>query len=107
VIAQMADEVIVMYLGRVVEKAAVRDLFKSPRHPYTRALLRSVPSIRARPRERLASIGGAVPHPGRRPSGCAFHPRCPEVIADRCAREPPPAVSAEAEGAACFHVEAV
>lgn len=107
VIAQMADDVVVMYLGRVVEKAAVRSLFKSPRHPYTRALLRSVPSIRAMPRERLASIGGAVPHPGRRPSGCAFHPRCPEVIEDRCAREAPPPVPAEAAGAACFHAEAV
>ncbi len=107
VIAQMADDVAVMYLGRVVEKASVRSLFKSPRHPYTRALLRSVPNIRAMPRERLASIGGAVPHPGRRPSGCAFHPRCPEVIADRCTQEAPPPVPAEADGAACFHAEAV
>jgi peptide/nickel transport system ATP-binding protein len=107
VIAQMADEVVVMYLGRVVEKATVHQLFKSPRHPYTRALLRSVPSIRATPRERLASIGGAVPHPGRRPSGCAFHPRCPEVIEGRCASEAPPLIPAEADGAACFHAEAV
>jgi peptide/nickel transport system ATP-binding protein len=67
VIAQMADEVAVMYLGAIVERAGVRALFKAPQHPYTRALLRSVPSIRATPRERLASIGGAVPHPGRRP----------------------------------------
>jgi peptide/nickel transport system ATP-binding protein len=106
VIAQMADEVAVMYLGRVVEKASVHHLFKSPRHPYTRALLRSVPNIRAQPRERLASIGGAVPHPGRRPSGCAFHPRCPEVIEGRCAREAPAPVAAQAEGVACFHAEA-
>jgi oligopeptide/dipeptide ABC transporter ATP-binding protein len=84
----------------------VHHLFKSPRHPYTRALLRSVPNIRAQPRERLASIGGAVPHPGRRPSGCAFHPRCPEVIEGRCAREAPRPVAAQAEGVACFHAEA-
>jgi peptide/nickel transport system ATP-binding protein len=106
VIAQMADDVLVMYLGRVVEKASVHRLFKSPRHPYTRALLRSVPNIRAMPRERLASIGGAVPHPGRRPSGCAFHPRCPEVIGERCMHEVPPPVPVEADGAACFHAEA-
>jgi len=107
VIAQMADDVLVMYLGCVVEKAPVHRLFKSPCHPYTRALLRSVPSIRAMPRERLASIGGAVPHPSRRPSGCAFHPRCPEVIGKRCADEAPPPVPAAADGAACFHAEAV
>ena len=65
VIAQMADDVAVMYLGRIVEFAPVRQLFAAPRHPYTRALLRSVPSMRAVPRERLATIGGAVPHPGR------------------------------------------
>jgi peptide/nickel transport system ATP-binding protein len=107
VIAQMADDVAVMYLGRVVEKASVRRLFKAPQHPYTRALLRSVPSIRATPRERLASIGGAVPHPGRRPSGCAFHPRCPEIIEGRCTTAAPPTVPAHTDGAACFHVEAV
>ncbi len=107
VIAQMADDVAVMYLGRVVEKAPVHELFKAPRHPYTRALLRSVPSIRAKPRERLASIGGAVPHPGRRPTGCAFHPRCPEVIAGRCDEAAPPPVPAGQDGAACFRAEAL
>ena len=105
VIAQMAHDVAVMYLGRVVEKADVRTLFKAPRHPYTRALLRSVPSIHATPRERLASIGGAVPHPARRPSGCSFHPRCSEVIAGRCAASAPKPVPADADGAACFHAE--
>ncbi len=105
VIAQMADEVAVMYLGRVVEKAPVEHLFAAPRHPYTRALLRSVPNIHAKPRERLASIGGAVPHPARRPSGCSFHPRCPEVIAGRCAETEPAPVPAGADGAACFHAE--
>lgn len=105
VIAQMADDVAVMYLGRVVEKASVRRLFGAPRHPYTRALLRSVPSIRATPRERLASIGGAVPHPSRRPAGCPFHPRCPEVIDARCSGSAPAPVPTGAEGAACFHME--
>ena len=106
VIAQMADDVAVMYLGRVVEFAPVQQLFSAPRHPYTRALLRSVPNIRALPRERLATIGGAVPHPEQRPTGCAFHPRCPEVIAGRCAAESPPAIAPDREGASCFHAMA-
>ena len=103
VIAQMADDVAVMYLGRIVEFAPVVELFASPRHPYTRALLRSVPNLRAGPRERLATIGGAVPHPGARPVGCPFHPRCPEVIAGRCATETPPEIPSGQTGASCFH----
>lgn len=102
VIAQMADDVAVMYLGRIAEFAPVQQLFKAPRHPYTRALLRSVPNIRAVPRERLATIGGAVPHPGARPTGCSFHPRCPDVMPGRCASEAPAAVTPGQPGAACF-----
>ena len=105
VIAQMADEVAVMYLGRVVEFAPVRRLFAAPVHPYTRALLRSVPNMRATPRQRLATIGGAVPQPHARPTGCPFHPRCPEVIPGRCASETPAPVPPGREGAACFHAE--
>src|SRR4051794_35118970 len=104
VIAQMADDVAVMYLGRIVEFAPVHQLFKAPRHPYTRALLRSVPNLRAVPRERLATIGGAVPQPNVRPVGCPFHPRCPEVIAERCASAPPPPIPPGQEGASCFRV---
>jgi len=103
VIAQMADEVAVMYLGRVVEFAPVRRLFAAPAHPYTRALLRSVPNMRATPRQRLATIGGAVPQPNARPAGCPFHPRCPDVIPGRCAVETPAPVPHGREGAACFH----
>jgi peptide/nickel transport system ATP-binding protein len=105
VIAQMADDVAVMYLGRIIEFAPVRELFRSPRHPYTRALLRSVPDIDAKPRQRLATIGGAVPQPGAWPPGCPFHPRCPEVIPGRCdVTIPAPVVPGEA-GASCFLVE--
>src|SRR5712671_4967186 len=99
VIAQMADDVAVMYLGRIVEFAPVAQLFAAPRHPYTRALLRSVPNLRAAPRERLATIGGAVPHPGARPVGCPFHPRCPEVIPGLCATQAPPEIAPDQEGA--------
>jgi oligopeptide/dipeptide ABC transporter ATP-binding protein len=106
VIAQMADDVAVMYLGRIVEFAPVAQLFAAPRHPYTRALLRSVPNMRAVPRERLATIGGAVPHPGARPVGCPFHPRCPEVIEGRCASQAPPEIPPDQAGASCFHAAA-
>jgi peptide/nickel transport system ATP-binding protein len=89
VIAEMAAQVAVMYLGRVVEQAPVDAIFHAPRHPYTRALLRSIPRMRARSRERLAPIAGAVPHPYDRPSGCPFHPRCADFMAGRCDRQAP------------------
>src|SRR5712692_5331490 len=76
VVAEMADDVVVMYLGRVVEQAPVDEIFYAPKHPYTQALLRSIPHIRSKPREHLASIAGFVPHPYNRPSGCPFHTRC-------------------------------
>jgi peptide/nickel transport system ATP-binding protein len=105
VIAQMADDVAVMYLGRVVEYAPVNELFHNPRHPYTRALLRSVPDLRTAPRQRLATIGGAVPQSNARPAGCPFHPRCPEVILGRCDILVPKPVPPGAAGAACFLLE--
>jgi len=105
VIAEMADEVAVMYLGRVVEFAPVTELFAAPRHPYTRALLRAVPSILAAPRQRLSTIGGAVPHPGQRPSGCAYHPRCGERLGAICMERPPAPVPPGMTGASCFRDE--
>ncbi len=97
VIAQMTERVVVMYLGRVVEDAKVDDLFHRPLHPYTRALLASIPrlgqSIGARPkpqRKRLASIRGQVPNAYSIPNGCPFHPRCIAVRPGLCdAAEPP------------------
>jgi len=89
VIAEMADDVVVMYLGRVVEQAPVDDIFHAPRHPYTQALLRSIPRIRSKSRERLASITGFVPHPYNRPPGCPFHPRCDAFMPGVCDREVP------------------
>ncbi len=84
VIAEMADDVVVMYLGRAVERGPVDRIFHAPKHPYTKALLRSIPSILATPRDRLATIAGSIPHPYDRPRGCPFHPRCPDAIAGRC-----------------------
>ncbi|MBM3523659.1 MAG: ABC transporter ATP-binding protein, partial [Alphaproteobacteria bacterium] len=76
VVAGMADRVVVMYAGQVVEEAPVADLFARPRHPYTRMLLRAVPRV-ARKLERLATIAGTTPPASRFPAGCRFHPRCP------------------------------
>jgi peptide/nickel transport system ATP-binding protein len=89
VIAEMATDVAVMYLGRVVEQAPVDAIFHAPKHPYTRALLRSIPRMRARSRERLTPIAGSVPHPYDRPEGCPFHPRCPDFMPGTCDRQTP------------------
>ena len=89
VVAEMADDVVVMYLGRIVEQASVDAIFYAPKHPYTQALLRSIPHIRAKSRERLASITGFVPHPYNRPPGCPFHPRCASFMPGVCDRREP------------------
>jgi oligopeptide/dipeptide ABC transporter ATP-binding protein len=103
VIAEMADDVVVMYLGRAVEKGSVDDIFHTPKHPYTRALLRSIPSITAAPRTKLATLGGSIPHPFNRPAGCPFHPRCPDVMAGVCDSAAPPGLT-EGDGreVSCF-----
>ncbi|MCC6166736.1 MAG: ABC transporter ATP-binding protein [Caldilineaceae bacterium] len=103
VIAEVADEVAVMYLGRVVEKAPVKELFTNPKHPYTQALMNSIPRIEAQPRERLPSISGSIPHPQNRPAGCPFHPRCPAFMPGICdQREPQLAAVGVNHQASCF-----
>jgi oligopeptide/dipeptide ABC transporter ATP-binding protein len=103
VIAQLADHVVVMYLGKVVEEGPVRDLFHNPQHPYTRALLRSVPSVHAEPRQELPTIAGGIPHPLQRPRGCPFHPRCSDAIAGRCDQAMPALIHRpDGGGVACF-----
>lgn len=87
VVAEIADEVAVMYLGRIVEQCDADTLFNSPKHPYTQALLRSIPRITAR-RQELDPISGMVPSPFRRPSGCPFHPRCSQRMAHCSTIEP-------------------
>jgi peptide/nickel transport system ATP-binding protein len=89
VIAEMADTVVVMYLGRVVEQASVDEIFYQPKHPYTQALLRSMPRLGSTSRERLASISGSVPHPYNRPAGCPFHPRCAAFMPGVCDQQEP------------------
>ncbi len=94
VVAEMADEVAVMYAGRVAERAAATEIFASPQHPYTLGLLGSIPRL-DEDRERLLAIEGAVPPPFALPQGCRFHPRCPFAI-EACTRAPP-ALEAVAE----------
>ena len=88
VIAELADEVVVMYAGKVVEQAPVQALFDDPQHPYTIGLLGSIPRLDAE-RERLATIEGTVPSPANQPAGCRFAPRCP-FADERCHAEAPP-----------------
>ncbi len=90
VVAELCDEVVVMYAGRVAERAGVFDLFERPQHPYTWGLLASLPG-RAREGDRLASIPGAPPSLLNPPTGCRFAPRCPFVMG-HCGLEPPPAL---------------
>ena len=87
VVAEVADRVLVMYAGRIVEQAGADELFRSPRHPYTRALMQCRPSG-GHAAGRLVSIVGLPPTPGDRPPGCSFAPRCPQA-AERCRQEAP------------------
>jgi oligopeptide/dipeptide ABC transporter ATP-binding protein len=100
VIAETADRVAVMYAGRIVEEGTVRDIFRAPKHPYTRGLLASMPG--GAPGVRLRAIEGSVPMLGALPPGCAFHPRCPDRF-DPCANAPPPEYAVGPDhGARCY-----
>jgi oligopeptide/dipeptide ABC transporter ATP-binding protein len=89
VVAEMAQRVVVMYAGQIVERATVGDLFKRPRHPYTAGLLRSIPRLDSETDEELEPIEGNVPDALNFPSGCKFHPRC-RFAMERCTTEAPP-----------------
>jgi peptide/nickel transport system ATP-binding protein len=103
VIAQMADEVVVMYLGMVVEKGPVHEIFKNAKHPYTQALLRSIPSVQSAPRVKLPTIAGSIAHPFNRPTGCPFHPRCAHFMSGICnLNQPSLAPVAENHFVSCF-----
>lgn len=103
VIAQIADFVVVMYLGRVAETGPVDAIFHDPKHPYTRALLESIPSVHAPAQTLLPTIAGSIPHPFNRPSGCPFHPRCREFMSGVCEVKTPRVqlINAEQE-VSCF-----
>jgi oligopeptide/dipeptide ABC transporter ATP-binding protein len=101
VVAEMADDVAVMYAGRIVERGNVQDTFARPQHPYTQALLRSIPVLGMRQNQRLTVIPGMVPSPASWPSGCRFEARCDQAF-DRCV-EYPPLFDVGPQAVACWH----
>jgi oligopeptide/dipeptide ABC transporter ATP-binding protein len=101
IVAKMCDKVAVMYAGRMVESGPVREIFNRPAHPYTEALLQSIPRLSDN-RDRLAAIDGQPPDLAAPPGGCAFHPRCPKGL-ERCRLEAPPVTAlAEEHSARCW-----
>jgi oligopeptide/dipeptide ABC transporter ATP-binding protein len=101
VVARTADRVLVMYAGHLVEQAPTRTLFAAPQHPYTAGLIAALPPARGDERPPLQQIPGAPPDPSAPPSGCPFHPRCPQAVA-RCTTEMPPSTVRGASAAACW-----
>jgi peptide/nickel transport system ATP-binding protein len=89
VVSYLADDIAVMYLGRIVERGPAEQVLREPKHPYTQALLSAMPSVNQREGERIR-LAGDLPSPANPPTGCHFHPRCPYVM-DRCRREDPDA----------------
>lgn len=103
VIAQIADYVVVMYLGRVMETGPVDDIFHNPQHPYTKSLLKSIPTVQTETRTLLPTIAGSIPHPFNRPPGCPFYPRCPDFMAGECDRRTPTLQPVnDKQAASCF-----
>lgn len=101
VVRYIADRVAVMYLGQIVEEGTADQIFESPRHPYTRILLSSVPSVDPDERTRPLRVQGEVPSPSNPPSGCRFHPRCPDAI-DRCSEKMPELENRPEGGVRCI-----
>ncbi|WP_090737991.1 ABC transporter ATP-binding protein [Paracoccus homiensis] len=102
VVAEVADDVAVMYMGKIVEKSDVFGLFENPQHPYTRALLDSVPRIGVKARDRLPAVRGMVPHPLARPSGCTFRTRCDQFMPGICDMQEPQLQQRGKGEVACF-----
>lgn len=106
IVAQMADRVAVMYSGSIVESGPVREIFRNPTHPYTRALLEAVPRLGDLDRgRRIQPISGSMPNIYAVPSGCRFHPRCPVAQLPRCSDFAPPVFSKGEHVVACIHGE--
>ncbi|WFE92427.1 ABC transporter ATP-binding protein [Roseibium porphyridii] len=102
VVSEVAEDVSVMYMGKVVEKGDVFSIFEDPRHPYTQALMQSVPKLGMEKRRRLPAIKGMVPHPLARPSGCAFRTRCGQAMAGICDKDEPRLLRTGKTDVACF-----
>ena len=106
VAARMADRILVMYAGSIVEQAPIADFFAHPAHPYGLGLIRAVPRVDTGRSRRLSAISGSVPEARSRPAGCPFHPRCP-VALDICAQDEPRMEQAGAQLAACHRTAEV
>ncbi|MFF2091130.1 dipeptide ABC transporter ATP-binding protein [Paenibacillus sp. NPDC058174] len=102
--AEMADRVIVMYAGQVVEQATAVQLFEQPHHPYTRGLLQSITTMDSDRNARLYAIQGSIPNLSELPGGCRFHPRCP-FATEQCLNETPPLAEVNGRLSACWHAE--
>ncbi|MEW9701365.1 dipeptide ABC transporter ATP-binding protein [Paenibacillus sp. SI8] len=102
--AEMADRIIVMYAGQIVEQATVRQLFEKPHHPYTRGLLRSITTMESDRNAKLFSIEGSIPSLSELPDGCSFHPRCPYAT-ERCRKDSPPLQYVNGRQTACWYAE--
>jgi len=105
IVAEVADEVYVMYAGKIVEHASTRGLFRNPRHPYTVGLMNSLPGFHEK-RERLKAIPGVIPSPKDFPKGCRFQDRCPLVV-NECRVSEPPLREVNGHRSACFRAEEV
>jgi peptide/nickel transport system ATP-binding protein len=104
IVAQMADRVAIMYSGRIVESGPVREIFRHPAHPYTRALLEAVPRLGDIDHgRRIRPIAGSVPNVFDAPSGCRFHPRCPVAVLDQCSKVAPPSFVKGRHIVECIH----
>lgn len=107
VVSELADDVAVMYMGSIVERGSVRDVLKHPAHPYTSALLRSIPVLHQGKNQRLEPIRGSTPDPYDRPKGCQFAPRC-DFCCDKCTQEmPPEAAVCNGHAVRCWNADKV
>ncbi|HLO04983.1 MAG TPA: ABC transporter ATP-binding protein, partial [Symbiobacteriaceae bacterium] len=104
VASEMADRIVVMYAGKIVEEAKTDDLFDAPLHPYTKGLLASIPGYDEGHSDRLHTIKGTIPNIHNMPNGCRFHPRCP-FATDECKAAEPPLENRGGHKIACFHVD--
>lgn len=106
VVAELADDVVVMYMGNVVESGTLEEIFKSPAHPYTKALLKSIPVLGRGKNQKIEPIRGMTPDPFKRPKGCQFNPRC-DYCTDRCFKMPDDFKLTDTHSVRCWYYKKV
>jgi len=106
VVAELADDVVVMYMGNVVESGTLEEIFKSPAHPYTKALLKSIPVLGRGKNQKIEPIRGVTPDPFKRPKGCQFNPRC-DYCTDRCFKMPDDFKLTDTHSVRCWYYKKV